>query len=629
MLRSTLVQKNTSVYSLAWGPKSANIVYTNGKNLVIQSIRANVLPISWNAHDGIILKVGWNPVNNLILSGGEDCKYKIWDSFARLLFASQMSDFPITSLAWSPDGQLFTIGSYNTIRLCDQVGWFHTIEKPTTGSILSLAWSADGTQVAAAGANGQVIFAKIVDQSMEWEGLEATVRDERLITTFNVDDGAVEKLEFRDRIVKMSVGYGHLIVITTLQCYIYSVKNFNTPSITELKDNNVLLILQAQDLFLLVDSGGFFLYNYEGRFISSLKMPSLKAEAIYPGIVALSGETMAVRDVADEKVVNLYEVAPAKPIGDGKPIVHSAEVLSLGLNQKGVAVDRRLVLLDKNKDLFLYQVRIYGRGRAVTKLCSMVSTFLWSETDNFLAAAQNDKLTVWYYPTLAFIDKELLPLTIQEIDILDECGKYACLHNFRGNHITLRRADGGLISFSISPYPACLNGYVSRNKWGDAVNLCRSAKDSLLWAYLAGLAVSAKNLELAELAYSAVNRPEKVDHIRQILEMPQSETRNAQVFLLAGQPRNAECVLLQSGLTFSAIMLNLTIYNWERALELAAKNDVAKSIVLTVRQQYLDNLRRQEFLKEFINCQATRFADSEALETAILEEYHKEAAVKA
>ncbi|KAL7063408.1 hypothetical protein AAHC03_0440 [Spirometra sp. Aus1] len=504
-----------------------------------------------------------------------------------------MSDFPITSLAWSPDGQLFTVGSYNTIRLCDQIGWFHTVEKPTTGSILSLSWSADGTQVAAAGANGQVVFAKIVDQSMEWEGLEATVRDERLITTFNVNDGAVEKLEFRDRVVKMSVGYGHLIAITTSQCYIYSVKNFNTPSITELKDNNVLLVLQAQDLFLLVDSGGFFLYNYEGRFISSLKMPSLKAEAIYPGVVTLSGETMAVRDAEDEKVVNLYEVAPAKPIGDGKPIVHSP-----------------------------FRIDMPPVG-------SMVSTFLWSETDNFLAAAQNDKLTIWYYPTLAFIDKELLPLTVQETDILDECGKYACLHNFRGNHITLRRADGGLISFSISPYPACLNGYISRNKWGDAVNLCRSAKEALLWACLAGLAVSAKNLELAELAYSAVNRPEKVDHIRRILEMPQSETRNAQIFLLAGQPRNAECVLLQSGLTFSAIMINLTIYNWERALELAAKNDVAKSIVLTVRQQYLDNLKRQEFLKEFINCQANRFADSEALESAIIEEYQKEAAAKA
>ena len=31
----------------------------------------------WKAHDGIVLKVDWNPINNLIISGGEDCKYKV------------------------------------------------------------------------------------------------------------------------------------------------------------------------------------------------------------------------------------------------------------------------------------------------------------------------------------------------------------------------------------------------------------------------------------------------------------------------------------------------------------------------------------------------------------------------
>ena len=31
----------------------------------------------WRAHDGVILKVDWNPVNNLILSAAEDCKYKV------------------------------------------------------------------------------------------------------------------------------------------------------------------------------------------------------------------------------------------------------------------------------------------------------------------------------------------------------------------------------------------------------------------------------------------------------------------------------------------------------------------------------------------------------------------------
>ena len=29
------------------------------------------------------LKVDWNPVNSLVVSGGEDCKYKVWDSFGR------------------------------------------------------------------------------------------------------------------------------------------------------------------------------------------------------------------------------------------------------------------------------------------------------------------------------------------------------------------------------------------------------------------------------------------------------------------------------------------------------------------------------------------------------------------
>ena len=31
----------------------------------------------------------WNMVNGLIVSGGEDCIYKVWDSYARQLYQSQ------------------------------------------------------------------------------------------------------------------------------------------------------------------------------------------------------------------------------------------------------------------------------------------------------------------------------------------------------------------------------------------------------------------------------------------------------------------------------------------------------------------------------------------------------------
>lgn len=40
------VPADVSIYSLAWGPKSEQIVHTCGKQLVIRSIKANVQPVT-------------------------------------------------------------------------------------------------------------------------------------------------------------------------------------------------------------------------------------------------------------------------------------------------------------------------------------------------------------------------------------------------------------------------------------------------------------------------------------------------------------------------------------------------------------------------------------------------------
>ncbi|KAI2532229.1 intraflagellar transport 80, partial [Homo sapiens] len=77
MLRSTLAQQGTPVYSVAWGPDSEKVLYTAGKQLIIKPLQPNAKVLQWKAHDGIILKVDWNSVNDLILSAGEDCKYKV------------------------------------------------------------------------------------------------------------------------------------------------------------------------------------------------------------------------------------------------------------------------------------------------------------------------------------------------------------------------------------------------------------------------------------------------------------------------------------------------------------------------------------------------------------------------
>ena len=120
--------------------------------------------MQWKGHEGVVLKLDWNPSNNLILSCGEDCKYKIWDSFGRLLYSSPPYDYVITSVGWSPNGHYFAVGAFGMLKLCDKTGWTYSFEKTECGSILDISWSSDGNICAGACGNGQVVFGFIVDR---------------------------------------------------------------------------------------------------------------------------------------------------------------------------------------------------------------------------------------------------------------------------------------------------------------------------------------------------------------------------------------------------------------------------------------------------------------------------------
>lgn len=172
MLRSTLAQNGQPVYALCWSPDSQSILYASGGLLTIKALAPNSKPLQWKAHEALILCCDWSATNGKIVSGGEDCRYRVWDTFGRQLFNSGGHDYPITSISWSPDGQLFAVGSFNTLRLCDKIGWSHSLDKPATGSIYKIAWSSDGTQVAGACGNGHVIFAHVIERRIEWKEFE-------------------------------------------------------------------------------------------------------------------------------------------------------------------------------------------------------------------------------------------------------------------------------------------------------------------------------------------------------------------------------------------------------------------------------------------------------------------------
>ncbi|XP_050164350.1 intraflagellar transport protein 80 homolog isoform X2 [Myiozetetes cayanensis] len=475
MLRSTLAQQGSPVYSVAWGPDSEKVLYTSGKQLIIKPLQPNAKVLQWKAHDGLILKTDWNSVNDLILSGGEDCKYKVWDSYGRLLYSSQLQEYPITALAWAVDGELFAVGSFNTLRLCDKTGWSYALEKPNTGSIFNICWSIDGTQLAGACGNGHVLFAHVVEQRWEWKNFEITLIKRRTMKVHNVMNDAEDSLEFRDRVIKASLDYGYLVVSTSLQCYVFSTKNWNTPLIFDLKEGTVSLILQAERHFLLVDGGGLYLYSYEGRLISSPKYPGMRTDILNAQTVSLSNDTLAVKDKADEKVIYIFEALSGKPLGDGKPLTHKTEIVEIALDQKGLTSERKIAFIDKNRDLYITSVKRFGKEQKIVKIGTMVQTLAWNDASNILCGMQDTRLTVWYYPNTVYVDKDLLPKTLCEKDG-SEFSKNPQIVSFVGNQITIRRADGSLVHLNISPYPGILHDYVRASRWEDAVRLCRFVK---------------------------------------------------------------------------------------------------------------------------------------------------------
>lgn len=109
-----------------------------------------------------------------------------------------------------------------------------------------MAFSNDGTQIAGACANGQVLFAHILDRSVTYGNYVATVTERKTITVLDISNDAVESLELAERVIQMALKYSNLVATTPSQCYIYSNTNWNTPNVFDLKDGYVILLMLSQ-----------------------------------------------------------------------------------------------------------------------------------------------------------------------------------------------------------------------------------------------------------------------------------------------------------------------------------------------------------------------------------------------
>jgi len=328
--------------------------------------------------------------------------------------------------------------------------------------------------------------------------------------------------------------------------------------------------------------------------ISSPKFQGMRPEVFNAQTVSLSPDCTVLVDHSDPKLVRVFETTTGKEMG--KPIQHVLDVMSVSVNRWGSSVQRKCVIQDRNRDLYIVPVAqpLQGGKEPVPfKLGTMCDSAVWNTETDMLAAVLDGKLVVWYYPNVVFIDRDLVNQTKMVKDASD-LGKDPQLVHFHGMHVTVRRTDGAHLSSAVSPYPIALYGIVARNMWEHAIHLCRYVKDKTLWACLAVMALAEKELSTAEVAFAAIDEVGKLQYVLAIKDIPTVEGRNAELSLWRRRPDEAEHILLGAKLIYRAIDMNMRLFKWERALELAVHHQTHLDTVLGMRQRYMAGMGREE-----------------------------------
>lgn len=93
-----------------------------------------------------------------------------------------------------------------------------------------------------------------------------------------------------------------------------------------------------------------------------------------------------------------------------------------------------------------------------------------------------------------------------------------------------------------------------------------------------------------------------MEYIQYIKSIPSEEGKQAELALYRRQPDEAERILLQASppLAYRAIKLNLNLFRWNRALDLAVKHKAHIETVLAYRQKYLQSFEREEVNQKFL-----------------------------
>ncbi|XP_017489923.1 PREDICTED: intraflagellar transport protein 80 homolog [Rhagoletis zephyria] len=649
MLRSTVIQSDDPISCARWAPNSTSIVFSQGSYMSIKPLAANSKLTRWRAHDGLVLSLSWSTHSNIIASGGEDFRFKIWDSQGANLFTSSAEEYAITSVCFNSEKDVLLVGSFNMLKLCSSAGWSYIctrFSEPTVGSFYTMSWSSDGTQVACGTSTGNLVVGYTIDRQLISRNLKATTTGRKTILLQDITNSSSDVLDFPERIINFGLGYGHLIVATSNQLHIYNEKYINTPIIIDGR-TDVRVIEVGKKFFMVLDATSIWVYTYNGRLHLNPRYPGMQAQIplLTWRAVSLGLDVLAVRDNADNTVIHIFDLTPgASRQYEPHSLRAKTQISEISACRAGTLDDQYVVLIDNNRELYITETRNLNGGSGgggggggggfnavaavgsgtgggggggsgntdrsssgrtsncgeVYKIGTQVTTVMWASETNILVGVHDTCYSIWYCPGEGAADPTLIALTTVTVDAT-EFGKSITLETFEDAIVTFRCA-GALLPVNVNIYCEILHRTLMEGQWQQALKICRLAQNGNLWATLAAIATRKNQLQISEEAYSAALQIDKVSYLQYIKELsPASPEQMAENSLMLGRLIEAETILLHNKKFTEAVALCLRMHNWHRALEVAQKHEPELlEKVLEQRRKYLKALQRDEWDAVFL-----------------------------
>lgn len=606
MLRSEIFKSDSPIYSFEWSSDSQNIVLSGSRVVTIKSIKPGNKDVVCKICDfGVALLTKWSRLEDIFFVASEDCRVSVFDCFGRGVSKSEAFEYPFSSGDWILGTDKFILFSIKEIVVFNRNAKVRSrVLMGEVGMTMALSENSNKFYIGLANGNLQTGYVNIFEE-ITYKNVNIDFQQRNQLVFSDIHSDYMEKVNLGNKEVLGVETFNDMIMILVQnQCFVYKIDNFVTPVVFEIKDepllfskltsNYILLAYQTQPSYICI-------YDFFGKLINTIKFSS---QTLNKKLLELSYESLFVIDPANSKLIKILDPLNGKV---SFKFTHQNEILEIQSNNINQANQRKILIFDSNKDLYIYFVI----KNIVKKIASMVYSFKWHEKLDIFVYTSDQKLVTVYNPNSFILDQELYYQCLEKKSVL----KNNFISYFNNTQIYLKNYQNSKTVFSINPLAVKLIEHFNNikipleSRISKAVKLARFLKNKLVWAILCVFCLENRDMTSAEICLGSLENLEKVQFVYKINNLDDEILSQAYLFQMLNKEKEAENLLLKENKILNVLKMNVRNFNFLRALEIAEKSgeNLYVEYVVLHRKRYLGEIGiKEELLEEFKNLRCNK-----------------------